>query len=184
MPHDFPPDRESPVQFGRWPNGAPIAAVAGVVLALNDVITRRRRAAAAWLAARRQALPLLPIQPSRLELAVIIALAETYGDALAVATRFLPVIDFIVERGAVVLVQRVMYGARPDDGHSDEPASPIAEENARLADQVREAKVAFEFLCATWPDVFMAHARAALSQGLQRLPSPPSTGIHQEGGDD
>ena len=92
---------------------------------------------------------LLPIRPSGLELAVIIALAETYGDALAVATRFLPVIDFIIERGAVVLMQRVMYGARPDDGHSDEPASPIAAENARLADQVREAKVAFEFLCAT-----------------------------------
>jgi hypothetical protein len=169
---DFAPDGENRDEFSRWPNEAPTAAVAQVVLAVDDAITLKRRAAAAWLTAHADALPLLPIKPSRLELAVVIALAETYGDALAAAPRFEPVIDFMAERGALVLVQRVMYGARPDADRSDDRASPIAEENARLAEVVQEARVAFEFLCATWPEVFMAQAQATLAKiGVQVRPA-------------
>lgn len=170
-------------EFERWPAEAPTAAVARVVLQLDEAITLKRRAAATRLTARSDAVPLRPIKPSRLELAVIIALAETYGAALYRDARFVPVIDFIAEEGAVTL-QRVMYGVRPDHDNSDDRPPAMAEDNARLAERLPEARVAFEFLCATWPDVFMAEAGAALTMlGLPPLQSP-SAGSHGENGDD
>jgi hypothetical protein len=155
-----------------------------VVLAVDEAITLKRRAAAAWLTAHGDAVPLLPFKPSRLELAVVIALAETYGTALSVAPRFVPVIDFIADHGAVKLVQGVILGARPTT-HFD--ISAYAAENSRLAELVRGARTAFEFLCATWPEVFMAQAGAALAQlGLPWLGpfDSPSMGDDPESGDD
>jgi hypothetical protein len=166
--------RDALNEFERWPNEAPTAAVARVVLALDEAITLKRRAAAAWLTAHGDAVPLLPIRPSRLELAVVIALAETYGAALSSAPRLVPVIDFIADYGAVKLVQRVMYGARPT---TDFDVTAYAAENARLADLLRDARPAFEFLCASWPEVFMGQASEALDKlGLPRLraPAPPA----------
>ncbi|BBU33371.1 hypothetical protein BTHE68_71050 (plasmid) [Burkholderia sp. THE68] len=95
-----------------------------------------------------------------MELAVVIALAETYGAALYQDARFVPVLDFIADDGAVPLVQRVMYGARIEH---DDSASGIAHENTRLANVLRDARVAFEFLCATWPEVFLAQTHAVLA---------------------
>ncbi|CAL8480878.1 hypothetical protein [Caballeronia sp. S22] len=167
-------DRDSADDAQRWLSEAPTAAVARVVLELDETITLKRRAAAAWLTAHGDAVPLLPVKPSRLELAIIIALAETYGAALSSAPRFLPVIDCITDHGAVTLVQRVMYGAR---AVTDFDLTAYAAENARLAALLREARTSFEFLCATWPEMFMAQASDALAQlGLPRLrsPAPPS----------
>ncbi|EKS72463.1 hypothetical protein BURK_005462 [Burkholderia sp. SJ98] len=167
-------DRAGSDEHERWPNDAPTAVVAGIVLDLDEAITLKRRAAAAWLTAHGNAVPPLPIKPTRLELAVVIALAETYGAALTNDARFAPVLDFIADVGAVKLVQRVMYGARPT---IDFDVTAYAAENARLAELLRESRVAFEFLCATWPEVFMAQASEALAQlGLPRLraPAPPS----------
>jgi hypothetical protein len=172
-------DRAGADEHERWPNDAPTAAVARVVLELDEAITLKRRAAAAWLSAHGDAVPLLPVRPSRLELAVAIALAEIYGAALINDARLGPVIDFITDVGAVKLVQRVMYGARPESNYSaDFDVTAYSAENARLAELLREARTAFEFLCATWPEAFMAQASEALAQlGLPRLraPAPPST---------
>ncbi|KAK45417.1 hypothetical protein BG58_17755 [Caballeronia jiangsuensis] len=165
----------------QWLSEAPTAAVAQVVLAVDEAITLKRRAAVAWLTAHGDAVPLLPVKPSRLELAVVIALAETYGAALSTAPRFVPVLDFIADYGAVKLVQRVMYGARPT---TDFDVTAYAAENARLAELLREARTAFEFLCATWPEAFMAQASEALAQlGLPtlRTPAPPSTNGERRG---
>ncbi|MDR5809070.1 hypothetical protein [Caballeronia sp. LZ019] len=148
---------------------------------MNEAIVLKRRAAAAWLTAHGDAVPSLPVKPSRLELAVVIALAETYGAALSTLPRFLPVIDFIADYGAVKLVQRVMYGARPT---TDFDVTAYAAENARLAELLREARPAFEFLCATWPEAFMAQASDALDQlGLPRLraPAPSSMDVRRYG---
>ncbi|BBQ03256.1 hypothetical protein BSFA1_83840 (plasmid) [Burkholderia sp. SFA1] len=203
MAQGFPPHDAEPDEPGRgsgdlpndafdasqrWPAEAPTAAVAQVVLAVDEAITLKRRAAAAWLTAHGDAVPSLPVKPSRLELAVVIALAETYGAALSTLPRFLPVLDFIADDGAVKLVQRVMYGARPT---TDFDVTAYAAENARLAELLREARTAFEFLCATWPEAFMAQASDALEQlGLPRLraPAPPSvndgSGGHDQPGDE
>lgn len=197
MGQGLPPNRADPHEPGRrlgdtsndafdasqrWPAEAPTAAVAHVVLAVDAAITLKRRAAAAWLTAHGDAVPSLPVSPTRLELAVVIALADTYGAALSALPRFLPVIDFIADVGAVKLVQRVMYGARPTTDFDD---TAYAAENARLADLLREARPAFECLCATWPDAFMAQASAALAQlSLPRLraAAPPSMRHKNSGG--
>ncbi|CAL8480628.1 hypothetical protein [Caballeronia sp. S22] len=188
MAHAFPPDHEKndgTNGFERWAAEAPTAAVARVVLRLDEAITLKRRAAAARLTAQGSAVPLRPIKPSRLELAVIIALAEIYGVALYRDARFLPVIDFIADEGAVALVQRVMYGAVLDHDNSDDRPPVMAEDNARPADLLPEARVAFQFLCASRPDVFIAQANAALARlGLPRRQLPPSAGSHEEGDDD
>ncbi|WP_250480000.1 MULTISPECIES: hypothetical protein [unclassified Caballeronia] len=113
MAHDFAADdaqpdgeRDTSREYERWPNEAPTAAIAHVVLVVDDIITLKRRAAATRLHAQGEAVLPLPIKPSRLELAVIIALAETYGAALAQDARFVPVLDCTAEQGAVALVQR------------------------------------------------------------------------------
>ncbi|WP_371884452.1 hypothetical protein [Caballeronia sp. S22] len=167
-------DRRGAGEYERWPSQAPTAAVARVVLELDEAITVKRRAAAAWLTAHGDAVPLLPIKPSRLELSVMIALVETFGGALTQDARFAPVFDFIAERGAVALVQRVMCGTHSDHDHSDDGAWAFAPGNERLAEVLRPACPAFEFLCGTWPEIFMAQANAALIRlGLTSLAPPP-----------
>jgi hypothetical protein len=153
----------------RWPDEMPSVEVARVVLKVDASITLKRTAAAAWLTAQGEAVPLLPVKPTRMELAVIIALAETYGTPLYRESRFMPVLDFIADYGAVVFVQRVMYGARPV---TDFDVTAYAAENARLFDAVRDARMAFEFLCATWPEVFLAQTHAVLA-GLGVHVRPP-----------
>jgi hypothetical protein len=153
----------------RWPDEMPSVEVARVVLKVDASITLKRTAAAAWLTAHGDAVPLLSVKPTRMELAVVIALAETYGAPLYKESRFVPVIDFIADYGAVVFVQRVMYGARPV---TDFDVTAYAAENARLAEAVRDARVAFEFLCATWPEVFLAQTHLVLA-GLGVHVRPP-----------
>jgi hypothetical protein len=48
--------------------------------------------------------------------------------------------------------------------------------NARLADAVRDARVAFDFLCATWPEVFLAQTHAVLA-GLGIRVRPPEADL-------
>jgi hypothetical protein len=168
----------------RWPDEMPSVEVARVVLKVDASITLKRTAAAAWLTAHGDAVPFLPVKPTRMELAVVIALAETYGTPLYRDARFVPVIDFIADYGAVVFIQRVMYGARPV---TDFDVTAYAAENARLADAVRDARVAFEFLCATWPEVFLAQTHAVLA-GLgvhvrtpDADPIPPLSDVEDRG---
>lgn len=169
----------------RWPGEAPSAAVARVVVRVDEAITLKRRTAAAWMTAHGDAIPTLPIKPSRLELAVVIALAETYGASLYQDARFLPMLDFIAERGAVTLVQRVMYGeTRATEGNVPTWRQV---ENKRLAELLRAARVPFEFLCGTWPGVFMAQAHGVL-QGFMKQPPmapplPPEPPMESEDGE-
>jgi len=159
----------------RWPAKAPSVGVARVVLKVDGSITLKRAAAAAWLTARGHALPALPVKPTRMELAVVIALAETFGATLYKEPRFVPVIDCIADFGAVALVQRVMFRARPDTEDSAAfDVAAFAAENGRLGETLRDARVAFEFLCATWPEVFLAETHAALSKiGVEVRPTDP-----------
>jgi hypothetical protein len=118
----------------------------------------------------------LPIRPSGIELAVLTALAQTYGRTIVEDQRFLPVLDFIAEWGAVVLVQRVLWGEQFED--------------LWLANQLHDARLAFEILCGTWPEVFMGQANAALTAvGVPTLTPPmfrdlPWTPCAREGDDE
>jgi hypothetical protein len=144
--------------------------VAQVVLALDEAVALKRRATIARLAAHRDAVPILPVRPSRIELAVLTALAQTYGPALLEQPSFIPVFDCIAECGAVVLVQRSLWGERSED--------------VRLAARLLAARVPFEILCGTWPEVFMAQAQAELQGFRPQPPKSPMASDSEEGGDD
>ncbi|SAL66132.1 hypothetical protein [Caballeronia humi] len=118
-------------------------------------------------------MPILPVRPSRIELAVLTALAQTYGPALLDQPSFTPVLDCIAECGAVVLVQRAPWGERSED--------------VRLAARLLAARVPFEILYGTWPEVFMAQAHAELRGFMPRSagsPDSPERSDGEEGGDD
>ena len=57
----------------------------------------------------------------------------------------------------MVLVQRALWGEQLGD--------------VRLAARLLDARIPFEILCGTWPEVFMAQAHAEL-QGFR--PQPPN----------
>jgi hypothetical protein len=114
----------------------------------------------------------LPVKPTRVELAVFTALAQTYGSALLSQSSFVPVLDCIAECGAVVLVQRSLWGERSED--------------VRLAARLLAARVPFEILCGTWPEVFMGEAHAELQGFMPRPPGSPESSEPSDGeeGDD
>ena len=131
-----------------------------MVLKVDEAITLKRPGATAWLTAHGHALPSLPIKPTRMELAVVIALAKTYGAAIDREARFVPVISFIADDGAVALVQRVMYGPRPE---TDFDVTASTAENTRLA--------------ATWPKVFLVQTNAVLAGIGMRVRAPDAEPI-------
>jgi hypothetical protein len=142
--------------------------IARVTLELDRAITRRRRASAMAHIVEGRHLP-LPVKPNRIELAVFTSLAQTYGSALLHAD-FEPVLACVAERGAVVMVQRSLWGEGPDD--------------VRLPARLLDARIPFNILCGTWPEVFMGEAHAEL-QGFR--PQPPTSSLAsdgEEGGDD
>jgi hypothetical protein len=145
------------------------AEVARVTLRLDALVTARRQAKAAWLATHALPVAHLPTRPGRLELAVLTALAQVYGAALVQDSHFLPVLDAIASRGGVALVQRALWGEQSED--------------VRLAALLLDARIAFEVLCGTWPEVFMAQALAELHRFRPQSPGS-SAGIEHGGGDD
>jgi hypothetical protein len=152
--HDFAPDDDES-------NAISDQEVARIVLALDREITLGRRAAALHQIIDGQTVP-LSVKPSRIELAVLTTLAQTYGGAL-LRRDFQSVRDALAECGAVVVVQRVLFG----DAWGEQA------EDVRLAARLLAARVPFEILCGTWPEVFMGEAHAEL-QGFRPRPPHPS----------
>jgi hypothetical protein len=140
------------------PDGFSAAEVACLVLALDRDITRRRRARALHHLLEGRPLP-LPVRPTGVELAVFTALAQTYGPAVLDPAGFALVLDRLAECGAVVVVQRALWGNLPED--------------YRLAARLLDARIPFEILCGTWPGIFMAQAQAELQGFRPRPPAPP-----------
>jgi hypothetical protein len=138
--------------------------LAQFILELDATITAWRQATYATYSPPLPDAPApLPIRPSRIELAVLTSLVQTYGRAIVEDQRFLPVLDFIAEWGAVVLVQRVLFGDVWGEQFEDR----------WLAKQLHDARLAFEILCGTRPEVFMGQASAALTAvGLPTLTPP------------
>ncbi|SAL82611.1 hypothetical protein AWB67_06172 [Caballeronia terrestris] len=159
---DFDDDDEAFESF-------PDPEVARLVLELDWTITRRRRSGAMHHLVERRSVP-LPVKPSHIELRVLTALAQAYGSALLQGADFEPVLDCIAEWGAVVLVQRSLWGERSDD--------------LRLAARLLAARVPFEILCGTWPEVFMAQGQAELQEFRPQPPKSSMASDGEEGGDD
>jgi hypothetical protein len=160
--HDFAANDDESASFSD-------AEVARVTLELDGQITRYRRAGAMHHLVEGRPLS-LPVKPTRIELAVLTALAQTYGPAVVTHRDFTPVLDCITECGAVVLVQRALWGERPDD--------------VRLAARLLDARIPFEILCGTWSEVFMVQAQAALREFMPRPPESPMASDDEERRDD
>ena len=135
-----------------------VRKLARVVAAFHSDVALRRRVAMCQCLAEGRTIPMRPVQPTRMELAVIFALAQTFDASLIDDPRFFPATAFMAERGGVALVQHVMLGAR-DGANTNEFLFLDA-----LASLLEPAKPAFEFLCSTWPEVFMPQASASLQQ--------------------
>ena len=142
----------------------PDPEVARIVLELDRTITRRRAGAMHHLVEGRS-VP-LPVKPSHIELRVLTSLAQTFGTVLF-GKDFGPVLDRIAECGAVVVVQRALWGEAPDD--------------VRLAARLLEARIPFEILCGTWPEVFMGEAHAELQGFMPRPPASPELSEPSDG---
>ncbi|SAL87632.1 hypothetical protein AWB74_08195 [Caballeronia arvi] len=147
---DFDDDDEA---FEAFPD----PEVARLVLELERIITRRRRAGALGHLVEGRPVP-LPVKPSHIELRVLTALAQTYGPVLF-GHDFEPVLERVAECGAVVVVQRVLWSDLPEDNG--------------LAARLLEARIPFEILCGTCPEVFMEEAHAELQGFRPRPPTPP-----------
>jgi hypothetical protein len=130
--------------------------VAQFVLELDATITSWRQTT---YAPHPETNSQLPIRPTGIELAVLTSLAQCYGRAIVEDERFLPALDFVAEEGAVELVQRVLWGERCED--------------LWLANQLCDARLPFEILCSTWPEVFLQESHEALSRlGLPAVAAP------------
>ncbi|SAK96928.1 molecular chaperone GroEL [Caballeronia catudaia] len=143
-------------------------AVARIVSELEKVVTLMRQTSMQRVYASSHIH--VPVAPSRMDMATLIALAETYGQAIVEDPRFYPVISFVAERGGVALVQQVLFG----DSMNSMPSGAAC--NDALSSLLKEARPAFEFLCSTWPEAFMAQANTALRRlGFSAVTRPMKT---------
>ncbi|GJH28850.1 hypothetical protein [Caballeronia novacaledonica] len=143
----------------------PGGTVARIVSELENVVTLMRQTSMQRGYASSHIY--IPATPSRMDMAILIALAETYGQAIVEDPRFYPAISFVAERGGVALVQQVLFG------DSMNPVPSGAACNDVLSSLLEEARPAFEFLCGTWPEAFMAQANTALRRlGFSALTRP------------
>ena len=154
-----PDDDDDDDEFGAVPD----PEVARIMVALNRIIVRSRRAVALRQIVRGQPVP-LPIKPSRIELLVLTALVQMYGPLLF-GTDFRPVLDQFAECGAVVLLQQVVFGVPTGTGIDDNELSQAG----RVAARLRDARPMFEALCRKFPGAFLADARTL----LKRFTTPP-----------
>ncbi|SAK74559.1 hypothetical protein AWB76_04795 [Caballeronia temeraria] len=132
----------------------PDGAVARIVSKLENIVTLMRQTTMQRGCSSSHIH--IPAAPSRMDMAILIALAETYGQAIVEDPCFYPVISFVAERGGVALVQQVLFG----DSMNSIPSGTAC--NDALSSLLEEARPAFEFLCGTWPEAFMAQANTAL----------------------
>lgn len=158
MTHDFEPDNERD-------DAIPDREVARLVIELDELIARHRHAMALRHMAQAGPMP-VPIEPTRAELMVIAALAQTYGAAL-LRNEFALMRNDIAEFGAVAVAQHALF---------EDASDPRSKEAQRL----REARPLLEELCRRWPDVFLSEAQVALAR-LARRPSPSSEDEGEEG---
>lgn len=151
---------------GRASEPTPDGAVARIVLELEKIVTLMRQASTQRAFRRDQYKDFCPT-PSNMEAAILIALAQTYGQAIIQDPRFYPVLFFVAERGGISLVQQVLFGESMNCTPSE------ATFNDALSSLLEEVRPAFEFLCSASPEVFLAQANTALrGLGLSALARP------------
>jgi hypothetical protein len=115
--------------------------------------------------ARATGRPRVANRPDRVELAVLTALADTYGAELLTNASLGYVVRLIARRGGVAFVQRVLWGESASD--------------TQLAVMLTAARAAFTQITLAFPDVFLADANDVIA-GFR--PLPPGEPTPRKGG--
>ncbi|MEA3173555.1 MAG: hypothetical protein QOF42_966 [Gammaproteobacteria bacterium] len=115
--------------------------------------------------ARATGRPRVANRPDRVELAVLTALADTYGAELLTNASLGYVLRLIARRGGVAFVQRVLWGESASD--------------TQLAVMLTAARAAFTQITLAFPDAFLADANDVIA-GFR--PPPPGEPTPRKGG--
>ncbi|AME27343.1 hypothetical protein [Burkholderia sp. PAMC 26561] len=169
-PPAVPPDKDAPLD--------PVTA--RIVLRLDDAISAFRAGdgpaalnSASRLmgelmddeitsaAARRGERPRVPRRPDRVELAILTALADTYGNEILTNASLGYALRLVAQHGGVALVQRVLWG---------ESASDV-----QLATMLGAARAAFTQIAFAFSDDLLAEANGVLSGFRPRPPGGPKS---------
>jgi hypothetical protein len=105
-------------------------------------------------------------RPDRIELAILAALADTYGSELLTNTSLGYALRLVARYGGVAFVQRVLWGESASD--------------AQLSVMLTATRAAFTQISLAFPDVFLAEAIDVLA-GFR--PRPPRAPTSTPGGD-
>ena len=108
----------------------------------------------------------VPRRPDRVELAILTALADTYGSEITTNSSLGYALRLVARHGGVAFVQRVLWGESASD--------------AQLSVMLTAARAAFTQISLAFPDVFLADANAVLVGFMRRPPGPPTS---KNGGD-
>jgi hypothetical protein len=174
-PPDAPSDKATPLD----------PEIARIVLRLDDAISAFRAGEATGIhaldsasrlngdladdgvsehAARANGHRKVPRRPDRVELAILTALADTYGSEIMTNSSLGYALRLIARHGGVAFVQRVLWG---------ESASDV-----QLATMLGATRAAFTQISLAFPDAFLAEANDVLA-GFR--PRPPG-GFKSKGG--
>jgi hypothetical protein len=166
-PPEAPSDKEAPLD--------PVTA--RIVLCLDDAISAFRAGERTGLhaldsasrlmgeltddattsaAARRGERPRVPRRPDRVELAILTALADTYGAEILSNASLGYALRLVARHGGVTFVQRLLWGESASD--------------AQLAVMLTATRAAFTQISLAFPDAFLAEANDVLA-GFR--PRPP-----------
>jgi hypothetical protein len=108
----------------------------------------------------------VPRRPDRAELAILTALADTYGAEMLTNTSLGYVLRRVARHGGVAFVQRVLWGESASD--------------AQLSVMLTSARAAFTQISLAFPDIFLAEANAVI---VGFMPRPPGGLSSNQGGD-
>jgi hypothetical protein len=102
----------------------------------------------------------VPGRPDRIELAILAALADTYGSELLTNASLGYVLRLLARHGGVAFVQRVLWGESASD--------------AQLSVMLTATRAAFTQISLAFPDVFLAEANAVIAAcRVPPRPRPP-----------
>ena len=168
-PSSVPPDKDAPVD--------PVTA--RIVLRLDDAILAFRAGEATGIRALDSASRLIgdvaddvtarangrrkvPRRPDRVELAILTALADTYGSELLTNASLGYALRLVARHGGVAFVQRILWGESASD--------------AQLAVMLTATRAALTQISLAFPDVFLAEANEVIAWFRPRPPGEPTPG--------
>jgi hypothetical protein len=177
-PPAAPPDKDTPLD----------PATARIVLRLDDAISAFRAGEATGLRALDSASRLtgdqagdladdvtarangyrkVPRRPDRVELAILTALADTYGSELLTNASLGYALRLVARHGGVAFVQRILWG---------ESASDV-----QLTTMLGATRAAFTQIALAFPEVFLAEANAVIAGFRPRPPRDPKSRENDHG---